>query len=137
MCVCVCVGAGADGGSSAGRALSRQEEAVQGDRYAAVASSRARPPARRPSPPPGRRHRPAIPRRRLRLGQSDARTPPLESSQQVSIVVRQKGRITAANPLLHLQSLYFTVGWLGSRVVSVLDSGAEGPGSDRSRDAVG
>ena len=28
-------------------------------------------------------------------------------------------------------------GWLGSRVVSVLDSGAEGPGSNRSRDAVG
>ena len=26
--------------------------------------------------------------------------------------------------------------WLGSRVVSVLDSGAEGPGSNRSRDAV-
>jgi len=29
------------------------------------------------------------------------------------------------------------VGWLGSRVVSVLDSGAEGPGFNRSRDAVG
>ena len=28
-------------------------------------------------------------------------------------------------------------GWLGSRVVSVLDSGAEGPSSNRSRDAVG
>ena len=31
-------------------------------------------------------------------------------------------------------------GWLGSQVVSVLDSGAEGPGrpgSNRSRDAVG
>ena len=27
-------------------------------------------------------------------------------------------------------------GWLGSRVVSVLDSGAEGPGSNRSCDAV-
>ena len=27
--------------------------------------------------------------------------------------------------------------WLGSRVVSVLDSDAEGPGSNRSRDAVG
>jgi len=27
--------------------------------------------------------------------------------------------------------------WLGSRVVSVLDSGAEGPGSNLSRDAVG
>ena len=30
-----------------------------------------------------------------------------------------------------------TIGWLGSRAVSVLDSGAEGPGSNRSRDAVG
>ena len=29
------------------------------------------------------------------------------------------------------------LGWLGSQVVSVLDSGAEGPGSNRSRDAVG
>ena len=29
------------------------------------------------------------------------------------------------------------LGWLGSRVVSVLDSCAEGPGSNRSRDAVG
>jgi len=29
------------------------------------------------------------------------------------------------------------VGWLGSRVVSVLDSGAVGMGSNRSRDAVG
>ena len=28
-------------------------------------------------------------------------------------------------------------GWLSSRVVSVLDSGTEGPGSNRSRDAVG
>jgi len=28
-------------------------------------------------------------------------------------------------------------GWLDSRVVSVLDSGAEGAGSNRSRDAVG
>ena len=28
-------------------------------------------------------------------------------------------------------------GWLGSRLVSVLDSGVEGPGSNRSRDAVG
>jgi len=34
-------------------------------------------------------------------------------------------------------SLSAAIGWLGSRVVSVLDSGAEGPGSNRSRDAVG
>ena len=32
--------------------------------------------------------------------------------------------------------LHTVYGWLGSRVVSVLDSGAEGPGSNRSRDAV-
>jgi len=32
---------------------------------------------------------------------------------------------------------YVSYGWLGSRVVSVLDSSAEGPGSNRSRDAVG
>jgi len=33
--------------------------------------------------------------------------------------------------------VYTVEGWLGSRVVSVLDSGAEGPGTNRSRDAVG
>ena len=34
-------------------------------------------------------------------------------------------------------SVYLSDGmWLGSRVVSGLDSGAEGPGSNRSRDAV-
>jgi len=32
---------------------------------------------------------------------------------------------------------YSHTGWLGSRVVSMLDSGAEGPGLNRSRDAVG
>jgi len=37
----------------------------------------------------------------------------------------------------HLAKLQAKNGWLGSRVVSVLDSGAEGPGSNRSRDAVG
>ena len=35
------------------------------------------------------------------------------------------------------ETKYYSVGWLGSRVVSVLDAGAEGPGSNRSRDAVG
>jgi len=34
-------------------------------------------------------------------------------------------------------SSFVLVGWLGSRVVSVLDSGAESPGSNRSRDGVG
>jgi len=40
---------------------------------------------------------------------------------------------------LHILTLLTTLlyRWLGSRVVSVLDSGAEGPGSNRSRDAVG
>ena len=41
---------------------------------------------------------------------------------------------------IHWISLYLSCvgwGWLGSRVVTVLDSGAEGPGSNCSRDAVG
>jgi len=42
-------------------------------------------------------------------------------------------RACTAPPVLHHQ-LHFL---LGSRVVSVLDSGAEGVGSNRSRDAVG
>ena len=37
---------------------------------------------------------------------------------------------------LMLLATLHTIGWLGSRVVSVLDSVAEGPGSNRSRDAV-
>ena len=37
----------------------------------------------------------------------------------------------------HKPARFVHAGWLGSRVVSVLDSGAEGPGSNRSRDAVG
>jgi len=43
----------------------------------------------------------------------------------------QVGHTTSFHQLPH------QLGWLGSRVVSVLDSGAEGPGSNRSRDAVG
>ena len=31
---------------------------------------------------------------------------------------------------------FFPLGWLGSLVVSALDSGAEGPGSNRSRDSL-
>ena len=38
---------------------------------------------------------------------------------------------------VNTQHLYLARWWLGSRVVSVLDSGAEGPGSNRCRDAVG
>ena len=38
---------------------------------------------------------------------------------------------------LDLFTITFKNGWLGSQVVSVLDSGAEGLGSNRSRDAVG
>jgi len=34
------------------------------------------------------------------------------------------------------ESFHTSAGWLGSRVVSVLDSGTEGPGSNRSRNAV-
>jgi len=36
-----------------------------------------------------------------------------------------------------IMSIMSIKGWLGSRVVSVLDSGTEGPGSNRSHDAVG
>jgi len=43
--------------------------------------------------------------------------------------------VSRPNRFHHNFSLYLE--WLGSRVVSVLDSGAEGPGSNRSRDAVG
>jgi len=42
--------------------------------------------------------------------------------------------------ILQVRAIYCITdapGWLGSRVVSVLDSGAEGPGSNRSGDAVG
>ena len=39
--------------------------------------------------------------------------------------------------VLHLLLAIICLGWLGSRVVSVLDSGAEGPGSNRSLNAVG
>jgi len=44
-------------------------------------------------------------------------------------------RLAALVVIIHPSSLPGE--WLGSRVVSVLDSGAEGPGSYRSRDAVG
>jgi len=44
-------------------------------------------------------------------------------------------RLTAGG-LDYLFEVRSHIGWLGSRVVSVLDSGAEGPGSNRSRDAV-
>ena len=43
--------------------------------------------------------------------------------------LRYSSRVIAAELLVQ--------GWLGSRVVRVLDSGAEGPGFNRSRDAVG
>jgi len=38
---------------------------------------------------------------------------------------------------MQIRQLLLHMGWLGSRVVSMLDSGAEGPGSNRSHDAVG
>ena len=34
-------------------------------------------------------------------------------------------------------AFWYIMGWLGSRLVSVLDSAQNGPGSNRSRDAVG
>jgi len=43
----------------------------------------------------------------------------------------------AVNKSLWVIGVLAGIGWLGSRVVSVLDSGAEGPGSNRSCDAVG
>jgi len=85
------------------------------------------------------------------------------ASTQVAAVMTANGRIVAATyrlTLAHAEcSPYYTtgwemplpqncpflwgslnawfLGWLCSRVVSVMDSGAEGPGSNRSRDAVG
>jgi len=43
----------------------------------------------------------------------------------------------AVNKSLLVIGVLAGIGWLGSRVVSVLDSGAEGPGSNRSCNAVG
>ena len=55
--------------------------------------------------------------------------------------LRKRDQQPTCTPLTGMTlSFYITLdsdGWLGSRVVSVLDSGAEGPGLDRSRDAVG
>jgi len=50
---------------------------------------------------------------------------------------RNKKRHGSRRKTVMVKSLWSHSGWLGSRVVSVLDSGAEGPGSNRSRDAVG
>jgi len=69
----------------------------------------------------------------------------LRDTLQCFIHVRAHGirkaddhRVYTAGAVSHALSLpRVRIGWLGSRVVSVLDSGAEGPGSNRSRDAVG
>ena len=45
--------------------------------------------------------------------------------------------VVSINVMLLLCASAHPMGWFGSRVVSVLDLGAEGPGSDCSRDAVG
>jgi len=45
------------------------------------------------------------------------------------------GQQSVAGTALLISSYYPQIGWLGSRVVIVLDSGAEGPGSNRSREA--
>ena len=42
-----------------------------------------------------------------------------------------------AKTAIFIYKAIINIGLLGSRVISVLDSGAEGPGSNRSRDAVG
>jgi len=49
---------------------------------------------------------------------------------------RRSGQIAAEWSPAILSCIAYT-GWLGSRVVSVLDSGSEGLGSNRSRDTVG
>ena len=51
---------------------------------------------------------------------------------------RTDGRTDGLRDLHSRHAYHITpLGWLGSRVVSVLDSGAEGPSSNVSRDAVG
>jgi len=42
-----------------------------------------------------------------------------------------------AKTAIFIYKAIINIGLLGSRVIRVLDSGAEGPGSNRSRDAVG
>jgi len=60
------------------------------------------------------------------------------ASSQSIVLCRATTTInTRRNQLAIVQFRTLCIGWLGSRVVSVLDSGAEGPGSIRSRDAVG
>jgi len=74
------------------------------------------------------------------VGSSDAGA--ISASTDISFLTDvgplQKNRAGICFPNYGLS--YLTLIWngrLGSRVVSVLDSGAEGPGSNRSRDAVG
>ena len=62
------------------------------------------------------------------------KTPPSKCSSHTSATCQQAEVCPAAQPYLLTTS---TSGWLGSRVVSVLDSCAEGPGSFRRHDAVG
>jgi len=50
------------------------------------------------------------------------------------VVLQMKAGLVLGSNLVYS---WFYSGWLGSGVVSVLDSGAEGPGSNRSRDSVG
>jgi len=59
---------------------------------------------------------------------------------------RRRGTVTAVTRPTSCTKMHYiyprptpgrVTGRLGSRVVSVLDSGAEGPGSNRGRDAVG
>ena len=50
--------------------------------------------------------------------------------------LEENGKIRSCTSY-NIYTVHFTPGWLGSRVVSVLDSGSEGLGSNRSRDVVG
>ena len=67
--------------------------------------------------------------------------PGSSSNRILAVVAQSVVWIVVTVVMLILLSPYYQVvtlvRWLGSRVVSVMDSGAEGPGSNRSRDAVG
>ena len=74
-------------------------------------------------------------------GQTDIRTDeqPTVAGKDAYCIQRnyQIRLLLTVLPVYKLYLLSRLLGWLSSRVVSVLDSGAEGPGSNRSRDAVG
>jgi len=81
------------------------------------------------------------------MGRNATKCLHINIAQKATVVQRQSHTHTLqpTNVLIgyvdNTQALYTIyvqpLEWLGSRVVSVLDSGAEGLGSNRSRDAVG